>query len=212
MIAPDIDFRNKFPNPHQQGLRNSCLAFSTTNAHEHTAGTADPFCVEYLFYNASQKSGFAPDGCTMSAMQAALATEGQPLETYWPYLAAQPSPSAWTAPPGLGQVWKSNSKLIAPTLASVSNHLLGGNPVILGLIVTNSFRDCGSDGILPSYNPDQVRGGHAVLAVGLGNDGAGHPHLLIRNSWGSNWGWDGHAWLGESYVGPYLHEAMILVK
>lgn len=40
---------------------------------------------------------------------------------------------------------------------------------------------------------------HAVLAVGLGEDEAG-AYTLIRNSWGRDWGDEGHAWLHDDYV------------
>jgi hypothetical protein len=164
--------------------------------------------VEYLFYKAVQRSGGILNGCTMDAMTVSLAADGQPLENYWPYLTVQPP--SWVPPPGMGRVWKSNSDMISPLFDEVVGLVSIGTPIVLGLIITDRFLNCDSSGRLPTLSDDRQRAGHAVVAIGHGEDSKGAPYVLIRNSWGTAWGLGGHAWLDRQYTNAQLKEAMIL--
>ena len=44
------------------------------------------------------------------------------------------------------------------------------------------------------------RGLHAVLVVGIAKDNTYEKLFLIRNSWGSNWGNNGYAWITKEYL------------
>lgn len=210
MITLSADLRPQFRPVQHQGARPSCLAFAATSTHERHAAIADPLCVEYLFYKAIGRSGSGANGCTMDAMKVTLATDGQPLESYWPYLPVQPPLPAWIPPSGIGQVWKTNSDAAPALFADTVGLIRGGTPVVLGLIITERFMRCDPAGRLPAISPDAEKGGHAVVALGYGEDNSGEPYLLIRNSWGSGWGLGGHAFLDRKYLDAQLKEAMIL--
>ena len=50
---------------------------------------------------------------------------------------------------------------------------------------------------------DTLEGGHAVLAVGYDDQkkiGSTKGALLIRNSWGEDWGDHGYGWLPYAYI------------
>jgi C1A family cysteine protease len=51
-------------------------------------------------------------------------------------------------------------------------------------------------GILDTFLPDTVRGGHAVSIVGYTSTG----RFILRNSWGTAWGDRGFAYASPSYV------------
>jgi hypothetical protein len=59
-----------------------------------------------------------------------------------------------------------------------------------------------NDGVLDDYQPDTVRGGHAVSLVGFTPD-----HFIVRNSWGSGWGDGGFAYASPSYAREAFTEA-----
>ena len=99
-------------------------------------------------------------------------------------------------------------------LKSVKKYLSYGIPSMFGFFGFPSFSQTNSKGEIP-YPCDNENAiwGHAVVAVGydetkvikntdcnLSTKGA----LLIRNSWGTNWGEKGYGWLPYDYVYNYL--------
>jgi len=91
------------------------------------------------------------------------------------------------------------------TLSSIKENIAAGLPVMFGFTVYSSIPPLGDGkGEIPFPTPgDNVDGGHAVVAVGyddkkkvVKDTGA----LLIRNSWGTDWGDHGYGWLPYSYV------------
>ena len=50
-------------------------------------------------------------------------------------------------------------------------------------------------GVLPEYT-SETRGSHAVTLVGY-RTGAGGRQFLLKNSWGTEWGQGGYAWISE---------------
>ena len=88
--------------------------------------------------------------------------------------------------------------------------LARARPVVLGLRITDAFFHPDTNGLVRFLTSDIERGGHAVLAVGYGKTSADEPVLLIRNSWGLEWGLDGYAWLPRSYVERGLHETALI--
>lgn len=92
-------------------------------------------------------------------------------------------------------------------------------PVAIGMFVSDTFKFpdtwayADNEVILGADigQPVDQRRGHAVIVVGRGDYG-GEPVMLLRNSWGPNWGYDGHAWVRESYLGPRLAGAFVISK
>lgn len=210
MIRPSLDLRVGLLPVRQQGRRHSCLAFASSTANEHRAAPGEHLSVEYLFYHAvARMPGKNPAaGTTMAAAAAALAAEGQPVETEWPYTADQITP--WMPPTITSTLHKATLTPNKLGFDGVIATLDLGAPVVLGLVITDAFFRPDAEGCVPDKAPDIERGGHAVLAVGYGIDAGGAPALLIRNSWGDGWGVGGYAWLPRAYVERQLHETAVL--
>lgn len=213
MIASRVDFRDDLPPVRQQGRRQTCLAFATSTAHEQRRGSPDALSVEYLFFHAVARThGANPDaGTSMDAAAAALAFDGQPIESVWPYQSTQLYVPAWSPPLVQGGVHRGQMTVGRLLFADLCAALDAKRTVVLGLIITDAFRDADSGGMLPTRSLDPERGAHAVLAVGHGAGAAGTHYLLIRNSWGPRWAHNGHAWLSENYIERQLHETAIIV-
>ncbi len=103
----------------------------------------------------------------------------------------------------------------AAKLRISSYHNLGGNlrnwrywianqgPILTRLGVDRTWdRATPNNGILDKYQPDTVRGGHAVSLVGYTKD-----HFIVRNSWGTAWGDQGFAYALNSYAEDAFKEA-----
>lgn len=75
--------------------------------------------------------------------------------------------------------------------------LFNHGPIMLGLSVDATWDHAtATQGLLDTFQPATVRGGHAVTAVGYRNDG----RIIIRNSWGTGWGDKGYAYASEAYI------------
>jgi hypothetical protein len=103
----------------------------------------------------------------------------------------------------------------AATLRIASYHNLGTKsttwkawlakqgPILTRLGVDRTWdRATRTDGHLEAYQPDTVRGGHAVTLVGYTAD-----HFIVRNSWGNAWGDDGFAYASNAYAREAFTEA-----
>ena len=90
------------------------------------------------------------------------------------------------------------------TWETVRSFLAAGFPVAFGFSVPTSLT---ADANIP-YRPDldSVRGGQAAVAVGYKSNhfGRGQHALLIRSSWGSQWGGNGNGWLPIAFLRSQL--------
>lgn len=212
MIAASLDLRTQMLPTRQQGSRHTCLAFAASGAHEHAGKHSESLSVEYLFFHAvARTAGSNPhNGTSMEAMASALGDVGQPIERAWPYLAKQAMAPDWSPPSVDTEIYRRPVTVGKMSLPEISSNLDSGRAVVLGLVISDAFWQVDTSGVVPDIFPDIDRGGHAVLAVGHGLDNAGRRYFLVRNSWGSEWGLDGHAWLSEAYLSRHLHETATL--
>ena len=70
-------------------------------------------------------------------------------------------------------------------------------PVLAGLSVDRAWDEAtATRGVLDEFDPETVRGGHAVAVVGYTASG----RFILRNSWGTGWGDRGFAYASPEYV------------
>jgi C1A family cysteine protease len=83
------------------------------------------------------------------------------------------------------------------------NWLATQGPILTRLGVDDTwFNANNTDGNLDVYQPETVRGGHAIAIVGYSAD-----RLIIRNSWGTPWGDQGYAYASNAYAEAAFDEA-----
>jgi len=145
----------------------------------------------------------------LRAVLKALVRFGGPPEEYWPYRAA-----AITRPPpsftyGFTREFKKirffrldgRQQTGMETLKLARGFLAAGFPFVLGFPVSNAIsRD--SEIPFPTVF-DTIRTGMAALAVGYDDSlriRSDKGALLIRTSWGDDWGDHGYYWLPYAYI------------
>lgn len=75
--------------------------------------------------------------------------------------------------------------------------LAAHGPILVGLNVDHTWDNAtATGGKLDTFQPNTVRGGHAVALVGYRTDG----RFIVRNSWGTAWGDHGFAYPTEAYI------------
>lgn len=194
-----VDRRGELGAPGWQGDRGTCLSFAGTAGHENQ--TATPLSVEYLHWATTKQplgSGKIPSLVT------ALDRVGHPPEAQWPYDPYRDETIDYEPPAtAIGPHHKANVALVSHEADAVIDELRSGTLPVIALLINAAFY--AGTGVIDSDEPGTD--GHAVVAVGAATLAAdltaggsvplmaGEPLILIRNSWGSRWGAQGHALL-----------------
>lgn len=156
----------------------------------------------FIYYNerAIEHSIRTDSGAMLRDGIKTLAKQGACTEKNWPYdiakFAAKPPKRCYTE--ALNYQILSYARL--NTLEEMRACLADGFPFVFGFSVYECFESAkvAKDGILsmPAAG-ESLLGGHAVLAVGY-DDTA--KRLIVRNSWGTDWGKKGYFTMPYGYV------------
>jgi C1A family cysteine protease len=94
---------------------------------------------------------------------------------------------------------------LGKNVASWRTWLANNGPILAGLSVDATWDNAtATHGKLDTFQPNTVRGGHAVAIVGYTTDN----RFIVRNSWGTSWGDKGFGYASEAYInGAFFNES-----
>jgi C1A family cysteine protease len=204
-----IDLQNWCSPVEDQGPLGSCTGNASVGALEFLELKADPHRAGYgdlsrlmAYYNGRAIEGTVRQdaGCEIRDVVKGLAKWGTCVESLYPYdvkrFTRKPTPVAYAS--ALPRRITTYHRIVG--LDAMRACLAEGYPVIFGFTVYESFEgdEVARTGVLqmPSAGEREL-GGHAVLAVGY-DDGA--QRVIVRNSWGMDWGQKGYFTMPYAYI------------
>jgi len=224
-----IDLRRYFPPVRDQGGLNSCTAFAATAIVEYFQNVSyrKIILASPLFtYKTSRRlvGTIGDSGSSCKHAMASLAIIGASPEKYWQYTDNEEEFDL--EPPAFNYAVADNYEALRyyrldqdgssgsseELLKSIKTHLASKIPIMFGLPLFSCAEISWEDekGRIPFPCPaDLAKRGHAVVAVGYDDkmeiknprcDLVTKGAILIRNSWGTQWGEEGYGWLPYEYV------------
>lgn len=215
-LPEKVDLRSDCSPVGNQGGFGACTSFATIKGlQEYLMKKQGKFVAQapaYLWYQAKRQTGAKgqDSGVPTEFAVKMLDAYGSVPESEFPYLDASQQEDEKArdeflnrAPSSaLTKEGKTNRLIhgykIVTKMSAIRKSLSEGMPVVVAMRVYSSMGNVGSDGLLPMpTSEDKFQGGHAVLAVGYDN---AKKVLIIRNSWGPNWGDGGYFYMPYDYV------------
>lgn len=184
-----------------QGNRPTCLAFAVTDLNRRFS--EDELGPEYFYRATIQRiPGWKPGDGVQADAAAEASQAGHALEAHFPYQVDEPVVPLQALPDALDLFGKP-VRFFDPDIGQLIDSVHRGVPLGLALRLTYEFYSP-AEGIIPfsqSLLPGAMQ--HAVVVVGLGHDPHGGIWFLIRNSWGVQWGQNGHARIPVDYIAAH---------
>jgi len=219
-LPPKCDLRDQCSPVFNQGQIGSCTGNAMAGALEflelkelkEKSNQSEPFVYDpkvfsnisrlFIYYNERLLEGTTSEdaGANLRDGIKSLNKWGACRETLWNYdpenTFTEPTDNSYQE----AQKHKIGSYYKIVGLTEMKQCLAGGFPFAFGFTVYESFEspEVEKTGIMPlPESNEEVLGGHAVLAVGYDDS---TNYLIVRNSWGTNWGQKGYFLMPYDYI------------
>lgn len=198
------------PTVQNQGNEGSCVAWATayaaTSALDYNfRGVSAPRSPEYVYNQIKQ--GDCSSGASISAGLELIRNQGVCSWNEMPYndgdCYTMPNISQRNAASTHRFAWGTVDKTNINNVKVLLNMNL---PIIVGITIDGSFDSLNySTGWTWRFHSGYTRGGHAVAVIGYDD---AKQAFKIQNSWGSNWGDNGYAWIDYSFFAQTYNGAI----
>ena len=217
--SESIDLTNNFAPIRNQGKQGSCAAFAVASVIEALRNDSNRYSPAYLYWSAREAKGATgiDSGATLNNVINGAARKGICTEELMPY-----NPDIYALSPTEEATKEAQNclileaKTVAPKLRDIKSALCDGYPVIIAAKIFDSFSDTRSGFIRHPSNEEIAEGtrtdghgNHAMVVCGFSDK---ERILIVRNSWGTNFGDNGYCYIPYSYAQKYFLQACIITK
>jgi C1A family cysteine protease len=206
-LPAHVDLRPECPPVEDQGQLGSCTAHALTGALEVLEKKDNlPVLVHmsrlFVYYNERmiEHSVKSDNGAMIRDGIKTLVKQGVCTEKKWPYVISKFTNKPPKACYKEGADHQITSYQRVETLDQMRSCLAEGFPVVFGFTVYEGFESqaVAKSGIvnMPAAGEKAI-GGHAVLGVGYDDI---EQRIIVRNSWGPDWGMKGYFTMPYAYI------------
>jgi C1A family cysteine protease len=231
-LPTSVDLTSHMPPVGNQGSQGSCVAWSTgyyyKSFHEglqqgwSLVDNNHQFSPAFLFNQRLNNKCQIDQGWYIGSAMEMLQQKGDVSIASFPYNADDSCTQPTSAQLQTARTYRAanfgaffindrdNVGYYSNDLTPLKQHLASGNMIVFAIPIYDEFYEldnsspstsCMMD--VPSSSSD-IWGSHAIAIVGY-DDAA--QRFKLRNSWGTNWGCNGDAYLTYDFVRDYVHEA-----
>ncbi len=207
-IPNKVDLRDNCPPIYNQGKLGSCTANAIAAAYqfdEMLQGEKEIMTPSRLFiyYNERDLEGHVDtdSGAMIRDGMKTIGCKGVCSENSWPYdisiFKCKPKSKCYKEAENHKAV---SYRRVPQSLTAMKACLKGGLPFVFGFTVYESFesKELEQTGIMSMPKEDEkMLGGHAVMAVGYCDV---KKCMIIRNSWGTEWGEAGYFYMPYKFI------------
>jgi len=178
----------------------SCWAFSTTGSTEGCHKIKTGSLVSLSEQNLMDCSGsYGNEGCDgglmTQAMQYIISNGGIDTEATYPYT-AQDGNCQWN-PSNSGATLASYVNVNSGDESDLQQKVWTG-PTSVAIDASQASFQMYTSGVYSDPNCSPTQLDHGVLAVGWNTDASGGPYWIVKNSWGTDWGFNGYIWMARN--------------
>lgn len=212
-IPPMVSYKDLMTPVKNQGKLGSCVAFGTSAVKEffdmREFGILIDLSEQWLYGECKKTDGLNEEGTFPRAAMEVLLKQGVPEEKFQPYEGVYPPRNnALSGYIDNADIYKIQAyATITGGLQGLKEALALNGPVGIAISVYSSFYETTGDGMVPAPKGPQ-EGGHMMCAVGYDDT---KQILIIKNSWGVNWGDKGYGYIPYTVWSEIGVEAMSLV-
>ncbi|MFN8672633.1 MAG: C1 family peptidase [Candidatus Sericytochromatia bacterium] len=217
-----VDLRKYSSKPTNQGELSSCTGFAIVRGAREfllLKNKKQPYVQLsplFLYYNERKKEGTLDrdNGALIETGVKLLKEQGVVEESNWPYIESKfkDIPPEFLYP--RAKKYKVSKVTQLKNLNQIKKSLDAQNPVVLGVLIFDNFFKVKKDGLVKMPTPEQlenpdkldsngetISGWHAITCIGYNDI---KKVLIMKNSWGTDWGDNGYFYLPYTYIRPDL--------
>lgn len=219
VTAVSIDLSSSFAPVRNQGKLGSCAAFAVSSVVEAMHPGDKRFSPAFLYWTArEEKDATTVDsGASLNDVIKAVKKNGVCVEDNMPYIADNyamaPTEAAFKEALDCMVV---EAKTVEPRLNDIKSALSDGYPVIIAAKIFDSFSDTRNGFVRHPSSRELIEdtcadnhGNHAMVVCGYSDK---ERILIVRNSWGKDFGNEGYCYMPYSYARKYILQACIITQ